>query len=112
MQLLNLIETSKIQVCSARLIYEQDIEEFVLSQTTFGSPSALCRHHEKFIKDYTHCFQTPDDEAEAGQSNGQSELDNRQKKDLKTLLSKLYQVSSYTSIISIFLYHVKLWTKH
>ena len=69
--------------------------EFVqnLNEKALGNPNELRERHEKFIQYHMHNSQGPDDEAESNQSNGQSESDSRLKRNLKLLLSRLYQVS-------------------
>lgn len=91
----------EIKMCSARVLYETDMAEFVeeLSQETFGSPDYLCLREKKFITDHMGNSQYVD-EVESSQSNGQNESNPRLKTQFKSLLSKLYQVSSYASLNS------------
>jgi hypothetical protein len=76
----------QIKLCGARLLYEEDMVEFVqtLSQERFGNPDDLRQSHEEFIDSHMNF------------SNGQSDSIPRLKRELMTLLSTLYQVSPFT----------------
>ena len=99
----------EIKMCGARVLYETDMAEFVekLSQETFGRDPDL--REKEFIMKHMGYSQYVD-EVESSQSNGQNESNPRLKTQFKYLLSKLYQVSSYASLNSLFLYcfHVSL----
>ena len=75
----------KIEWCGARILYKQDMVEFGqnLRQITFGSPN-LPQGQEKFKEDTMSVSQSPD-------------------RKLQSLLSELYQVSSYISL-NLFLF--------
>jgi hypothetical protein len=78
----------EIKLCGARLLYEEDMVDFVqnLSQGLFGSPDEVLQRHQEFINchmDYSNI--------------GESDSKPRLKRELKTLLSILYQVSPYIS---------------
>ena len=85
----------EIKMCGVQILYEHDMAEFVqnLNEKVLGNPNELRERHEKFIQYHMPNSPGPDDEAESSQSNGQSESDSRLKRDLKLLLSRLYQVS-------------------
>ena len=97
--------------CVVHMICMRQMAEFVekLSQETFGSSDYLCQREKSFIKDHMVNSQYVD-EVESSQSNGQNESNPRLETQFKSLLSKLYQVSSYASLNSLFLYcfHVSL----
>ena len=78
----------QIKKCGARILYEQDMIEFVqnLRQENFRSCNDPSRGHEKLIEDHM--------------SNSRGN-DPWLKQNLKILLSRLYQVSSYISRNSI-----------
>ena len=78
----------QIKMCGARILYEQDMLEFVQNsrQEIFRSCDDLSRGHEKFIEDHM--------------SSSQS-YDLKLKQKLNSLLSTLYQVSSSISRNSI-----------
>ena len=78
----------QVKMCGARVLYEQDMVEFVQNsrQENFRSCNDLSRGHEKLIEDHMSNSQGPDP---------------RLKRNLKSLLSRLYQVSSYISGNSI-----------
>ena len=75
-------------MCGARILYEQDMLEFVQNsrQENFRSCDDLSRAHEKIIEDHM--------------SSSQS-YDLKLKQKFNSLLSTLYQVSSYISRNSI-----------
>ena len=79
---------TEIKMCGARVLYEQDMVEYVQNsrQENFKSCNDLSRGQEKLIEDHMSNSQGPDP---------------RLKRNLKSLLSRLYQVSSYISGNSI-----------
>lgn len=96
----------EIKMCGARILYEDDMVEFVQKSTekTFRSLNDLHRPcHDKYTQDPSN-FQSLVDEVESRPYNSQSESDSRLKRDIKSLLSRLYRVSSYSSPNSIFSY--------
>ena len=96
----------EIKMCGALILYEDDMVEFVHMSTekTFRSLNDLHRPcHDKYTQDPSN-FQSLVDEVESRPYNGQSEPDSRLKRDIKSLLSRLYRVSSYNSPNSIFSY--------
>ena len=60
----------EIKGCGAHILYEPDVVGFVqhLSNKIFGSPDALCRHSEDFIKFHLGDSQSLDDKVETSQS--------------------------------------------
>ena len=78
----------QVKMCGARVLYEQDMVEFVQNsrQENFRSCNDLSRGQEKLIEDHMSNSQGPDPSL---------------KRNLKSLLSRLYQVSSYISGNSI-----------
>ena len=84
----------QVKMCGARVLYEQDMAEFVQNsrQENFRSCNDLSRGQEKLIEDHMSNSQGPDPSL---------------KRNLKSLLSRLYQVSSYISGNSILA--KKLW---
>jgi hypothetical protein len=78
----------EIKLCGARLVYEEDMVEFVkhFSQEAFGSPDVLHQCHQEFIEYHKNSSESPD--AQISDSNP------RLKTELNTLLSILYQVIS------------------
>ncbi|XP_059453460.1 uncharacterized protein LOC132183999 [Corylus avellana] len=80
----------EIQKCGARLIYEEDTVELVqnLFPAVFGSPEDCRQRHESLINPSPSHV----DEAESSQSSGQSDLNPRLNRQLKSLLSLTYQI--------------------
>lgn len=83
----------KIRLCGARIMYEQDTVEFVkhLSHSIFGSPDDLRRGFQEFQEKHKVLPQSLG-EPECCESSGESDPNSRLKRDLKSLLSTLYQV--------------------
>nr|POE84476.1 hypothetical protein CFP56_62022 [Quercus suber] len=69
----------QVKMCGARILYEQDMVEFAQNsrQDNFRSCNDLSRGHEKLIEDHMSISHGPDP---------------RLKRNLKSLLSRLYQV--------------------
>ncbi|KAK7821178.1 hypothetical protein CFP56_037906 [Quercus suber] len=67
-------------MCGARILYEQDMVEFAQNsrQDNFRSCNDLSRGHEKLIEDHMSISHGPDP---------------RLKRNLKSLLSRLYQIT-------------------
>ena len=105
-----LIETSspniKIKGCGARILYEQDVVQFVqkLSQKIFGSPEDLRLSREDFMKYHIGKPQSHEDEAESSQSNALIDPNLRPRRALTSLLSRFYEVSRYSFLNNIFLF--------
>jgi hypothetical protein len=78
----------KIKLFGARILYEDDMAEFVqnFTQEALGSPDVLRQRHQEFIEYHSYSSESPDD-----QSDSKPNL----KRELNSLLSILYQVSPY-----------------
>ena len=94
----------EIKGCGARILYEPDVVEFVqhLSNTIFGSPNDLGQRSEDFINCHLGNSQSCEDEVESNESNVLIDLN--PKIDFKSLLTRLYEVSSYSSLNTIFFF--------
>jgi hypothetical protein len=110
----------EIQKCGARLVYEEDMVEFVqnLTQETSRSPEHLRPRQESIEYPMNPSPSNIVDEVEPSLSSSQSDSNPRQKRQrsgqsysiprlnrqLKSLLSLLYQVFPYISSLKIIIY--------
>ncbi|XP_057952416.1 TMV resistance protein N-like [Malania oleifera] len=83
-----------VRMCGARVLFQEDLPEFVenLSHDTFGSPDELRQRHEQFIEFHMnprHNYHIND--AKSSQSSSQQNSIPRLKRELTSLLLRLYQ---------------------
>lgn len=117
------IEIPDVQIkeCGARILYEEDVLQFVqhLSQQIFGSPDDFRQRHEDLINSAMGNPQNCNDEPESSQSTAQKmpnheaescqsialiDPNHRLRIALKSLLSTLYEVSRNNPKHHVFFY--------
>ena len=95
----------EIKGCGARILYEPDVAGFVqhLGHKIFRSTDALRQGSEDFIKCHLGNSLSHDNEVESTQSNALIDLNPRLRSALKSMLSRFYEVTYYSSLKNTFL---------